>query len=96
MSKIRINGETKFSKEEITKGILNVIKGRLMTIKEEKMIIEKDLEHYRKKFDLNDDEFLHKFNNGELGDDEDFFIWKGSIEIVNNLLEEEKLLREAF
>jgi len=96
MSRIRIAGETSVDKEKITKGILSVISGRLMTIKQEIRNIDADLELYRKKYCLTDDDFLQQFSDGNLGDEEDYFIWQGSLEVKKRLIEEEELLREAF
>jgi len=96
MAKINIKGETTHPKDLITKGIMNIIKGRLMAIKEELIAIEKDLAELRRYYNLSDDEFLQKFNNGELGDDEDFFLWEGSLRLHDTLKTEENLLRDVL
>ena len=33
------------------------------------------LDHFEDKYNLTSDDFFEKFNNGELGDNEDFFEW---------------------
>ena len=96
MSKINIIGKTTHPKDQITKGILNIIKGRLMAIKEELTSIEKDLTQFREKYSLNDEDFLHKFKSGELGDNEDFFVWEGSLRLYEKLTAEETMLREVL
>ena len=85
MSKINIVGKTTYPKDQITKGIINIIKGRLMAIKEELISIEKDLTNFKSKYNFDENEFLQKFNGGELGDNEDFFIWEGSLKLYEKL-----------
>lgn len=95
VSKIDIIGKTTYPKDQITRGILNLIKGRLMAIKEELVSIEKDLTYFRGRYNLDDKEFLQKFNSGELGDHEDFFVWEGSLRLYEKLKDEESILREV-
>lgn len=96
MSKIRIEGNTTFPKEVITNELVNIINGRLMTIEEELRGIGKDLEEFRTSHGMEDTDFLLKFENGELGDDEDFFLWESSLELRDNLKDERKILKEAL
>ena len=44
---------------------------------------------------MNGNEFYKKFVRGELGDDMDFFEWKASSEIYNELRNEKRALIEA-
>jgi len=81
VAKINILGKTTHPKEQITEGIMNIIRGRLMAIKEEITSIEKDLSNFKSRYNLNDEDFLQKFNNGELGDNKDFFLWEGSLKL---------------
>ncbi len=96
MSKIRIVGLTSLSKEVIAEGVLNVVKGRLMVIKEELHNLKNDLARLEEKYGYSSDIFLQKFQNGELGDEEDFFVWQGSLNLLKGLHEEEQLLREVL
>ena len=96
MSKIQIEGDTVFSKEKITEQLLNLIKGRLSTIKKEITEIKTDLEQFHLKYSLTNDEFLNKFQEGILGDNNDYFVWKGSLELLHALIDEEKMLREVL
>ena len=96
MSKINIIGNTNHPKDQIAKGISNLIRGRLMAIKEELVAIENDLNNYKNKYNLNNEEFLQKFNDGELGDEEDFFIWEGSLRLHEKLKNEESILRDVL
>ena len=45
---------------------------------------------------LGEEEFLDKFNKGTLGDEEDYFVWEGTINIKRKLLEEQKMLSELI
>jgi hypothetical protein len=68
-----------------------------MTIKEEIRAVDADLKYFQKRYNLNDEEFLPRFQSGELGDEEeDFFAWEGSIKIREKFIEEETRLREAL
>ena len=96
MSRIRIEGVTTVSKELIARGVVNAVKGRLMAIKEEIQAIDKDMELLHKKYDLDDEEFLLKFGNGDLGDDEDFFLWESSLKLKKALVDEQAALSEAL
>ena len=58
--------------------------------------IENELSFFTKKYSLDEEEFLDKFNKGTLGDDEDYFVWEGSINIKRKLLEEQKMLSELI
>ena len=96
MSKVKITGETSSDKNKIEKTINDLIKGRLLTIKSELQSIDDDLNSFSLKYNMNRKEFLTKFDKGLLGDDEDFFTWKGNIKIKRALIEEQDLLREAL
>ncbi len=87
---------TSLSKEIIAEGVLNVVKGRLMAIKEEIRNVEQDITHFEEKFGYSSEEFLQKFTSGNLGDEEEFFVWQGSLNLLKSLHEEEKLLREVL
>ena len=67
-----------------------------MAIKEELISIEKDLTDFRSRYNLNDNDFLQKFNNGELGDNEDLFLWEGSLRLYEKLKMEESVLRDVL
>ncbi len=89
-------GETSIEKEKIEKQITELIKGRLRIIKRDLASIEGEINYFSKKYTLTNEDFLSKFEGGTLGDDEDYFIWKGVINMKNALLEEQTLLREAL
>ena len=96
MSKIEIKGDTKFSKELISEQLDTLVKDRLHLIKKQIKEVEQDLNYFRKKYKMSDSEFIEKFEAGELGDDEDFFIWKGSIKVLSGLNEEQAILQDVI
>lgn len=94
MSKIKIEGETKTEKAELEKKVVNLIKGRLIAIKDEIISIKEELRYYTKKYEITHEEFVEKFQNGDLGDDEEFFLWESELNMKNALLREQEELRE--
>lgn len=96
MSKIKIEGETKTEKAELEKKVVNLVKGRLIAIKKELESIKVDLDFLANKYSMTNDEFLKKFETGELGDDQDFFLWEGSVKMKNSFLKEQEELREIL
>ena len=96
MSKIEITGPTSLPKEILTNQLLELVQGRLMTIQEEKSEIIHDIELYQKKYGFSNDIFLEKWLMGQLGDDQDFFVWESSLNLLKKLDEEEVILREIL
>lgn len=65
-------------------------------------IVRRKLEKHREKLEVfeedegvSTEQFLEKFESGELGDDAKWFDWKFSAEAVNNLEQREEELEEA-
>lgn len=54
------------------------------------------MNYFEKKYDMKTDEFYGKFVSGALGDDMDFFEWKASKEISDELKEEKRVLIEVI
>ena len=96
MSKVKVVGDTSIDKRILEEVIADLIKERLVMIKKELLEIENELSFFTKKYSLDEEEFLDKFNKGTLGDDEDYFVWEGSINIKRKLLEEQKMLSELI
>ena len=96
MSKVKIIGETSIDKDILEAHITKLIKGRLMVIKTELTEINDELAYYTKRYQLANEEFLQKFNAGALGDEEDFFMWEGSLKVRRKLLEEQQMLSEII
>jgi len=93
---VKIEGVSDPKRPKIESAVLELVKGRLMTIKGDLTQIDKDLASFSKKYRMQDVEFIKKFDDGSVGDDEDFFVWKGSIKLRLSLLEERDLLREIL
>ena len=48
----------------------------------------------RKKGAVNSEEFIKKFNNGEMGDDSDFFEWYSYVDSYNRVEKRQRFLME--
>jgi hypothetical protein len=96
MSRIRIEGHTNHPKEIIERDVIKVVISRLAAIKEALKAIDADLEKLQKKYQISDEKFLDLFHKGNLGDDEDYFTWEGSLQIREQLLVEDAVLREVL
>ncbi|MFX1512169.1 MAG: hypothetical protein ACFFCQ_06255 [Promethearchaeota archaeon] len=94
MSKVKIIGETSIDKKKLEDNVVQLIKARLMSIKNELEEIDKDLIYFSRRYEMDSDEFIKKFNEGTIGDEEDYFIWEGSLKVRNKLLEEQRNLSE--
>ncbi|HMF32374.1 MAG TPA: hypothetical protein VKK79_13215 [Candidatus Lokiarchaeia archaeon] len=97
MSRLQIAGETSIAKDQILQTVLEAVKTRIMVIKEEIHAIDADLKYFHERYNFSDEDFLPMFQSGELGDEEeDFFVWEGSLNLWKKLLEEESRLREVL
>ena len=94
MSNIEFIGKSHYSKEVINQEIIGLVQGRLIFIKEEIKNLHTDIITFQKIYKKSNDVFLQEFQNGILGDDEDFFVWSSSIDILKELTEEEKILKD--
>lgn len=53
---------------------------------------ETELSNFEKEYQMSTGEFLHRFNSGELGDDEQWFDWLFAYEAVEHLKEQLSLV----
>lgn len=53
------------------------------------------LEEFEEEYDMGSEEFMEKFESGELGDDEDFFEWYAVYKSMKHWEEKTGKLREA-
>jgi len=60
-----------------------------MGIKEYK----KELEEYEERYKMTSEEFIRRYNNGELGDEEKWFDWLLAYKAFNHLIERERLIK---
>jgi len=49
---------------------------------------------FEQKYGMNSEEFYEKFEKGELGDQQDFFLWVSNLDIYKKLDREHTLLKE--
>ncbi len=96
MSKISIIGNVEYPKEQIIQLIIDLVKDRLFTIKDEIKTMKIDLNHFKSKYNLSNEKFQEKYSNENLGDEEDYFIWESSIKILEKLRNENQLLRAVL
>jgi tetrahydromethanopterin S-methyltransferase subunit G len=83
-------------KETIKEAVLRTVRSRIEEINQKLNDIYTNLRYFEKKYGMKTEEFYKKFLSGALGDDMDFFEWKASTEIYNELKEEKKVLVEAI
>ena len=55
--------------------------------------LKKELKKFEQKYGMVSSEFYQKFERGELGDRQDFFIWVSDMDIYTKLMNEYKLLK---
>ena len=70
-------------------------------IEQEIDMLEKEKEEYKREmvkfeeiYSLKSEEFIKKFNNGEMGDDLDFFEWYASVDSYNRVEKRQRFLME--
>ena len=83
-------------KETISGAVLRTVRSRIEEINQKLNDIYTNMRYFEKKYGMKTEEFYKKFVSGALGDDMDFFEWKASTEIYNELKEEKKVLVEAI
>ena len=75
--------------------VTRTLKTRIEEINRKSYDIYESMKYFEKKYGMKTEEFYRKFVRGELGDDMDFFEWKASSEIYNELRNEKRALIEA-
>lgn len=79
--------------EDLVKSVvLRTLKSRVEEINQKLNDISASIKYFEKKYAMKTKEFHTKFTSGTLGDDMDFFEWKASAELYNELKEEKKVL----
>ena len=56
-------------------------------------LVKREIEEFERKYSMNSDEFLKKFESGELGDEQDFFEWWGLLKGLKKLEENIKKIK---
>ena len=81
--------------ELVRNAVTRTLKSRIEQINQKSNDIYESMKYFEKKYGMKTEEFYNKFVKGELGDDMDFFEWKASSEIYNELRIEKRALIEA-
>lgn len=55
--------------------ILEALQRERALLRVKAKILKSRIEDFEKRFNMKSEEFLEKFESGELGDDEEFFLW---------------------
>jgi hypothetical protein len=87
---------TGFSKDLVEEAVTRTLKSRIEEINQKLNDTSESMKYFEKKYGMKTDEFYKKFVGGVLGDDMDFFEWKASSEIYNELNDVKKVLFEAI
>ena len=81
--------------ELVRDAVKRTLKSRIEEINQKSNDLYGSMKYFEKKYGMKTEEFYKKFVGGELGDDMDFFEWKASSEIYNELRNEKRALIEA-
>lgn len=87
---------TGISNDLVKNVVIRTLKTRVEEINQKLNDIYTSMKYFEKKYGMKTEEFYKKFLSGTLGDDMDYFEWKASAEIYNELKEEKKALIEAI
>ncbi len=87
---------TGISSDLVKDVVTRTLKFRVEEIKQKLTDIYENLNYFERKYGMKTAEFYTKFVSGALGDDMDFFEWKASKEIYDELKEEKRVLVEAI
>jgi len=81
---------------EVKNAVIKTVQHRIEEINRELVEIVKNLEYFERKHGLKTAKFYEKFLKGKLEDDMDFFEWKASKEIYDELRKQKDLLLKAI
>jgi wobble nucleotide-excising tRNase len=85
-----------FLKDSVKHVVIRTLMSKLEEINQKLNDINENMKYFEKKYGMQTEIFYQKFVNGALEDDIDFFEWKASYEICNELEEEKKMLLKAI
>lgn len=81
--------------EESSEVVKTTLLKEVNRLKEKINALNKHLLSYEKKFAYSSDEFIIKFDNGKLGDDQIFFEWHADLETRNRIINRLLLLEKV-
>jgi len=76
--------------------VIRTLRSRVEEINHKLKDIHNSMNYFERKYGMKTDEFYEKFVRGGLGDDMDFFEWKASKEISDELKGEKRVLTEII
>ncbi len=76
--------------------IAEVLERELKISKIKLKIYERKEKEFESKYKMDSSEFLKKFESGQLGDDEDFFVWWGYLKALRTLKERIAILESEL
>lgn len=83
-------------KGSVKEAVIRTLKSKIEEINQKLIDIYENTKYFEKKYGMRTEEFYEKFSAGEIGDDMDFFEWKASKEIYDDLNKEKVALLEAI
>ncbi len=69
------------------------LKRELSLLEAKANLLRKEIENFERKYQMNSDEFLARFESGELGDEQDFFEWWGLLTGLRKIEEKIRKIR---
>ena len=81
--------------EESSEVVKTTLQKEINRLKEKINSLEKHLSIYEEKFGYLSDQFIKKFDNGELGDDQAFFEWYADLKTRNRIMKRLSLLEKV-
>ena len=87
---------TAISKDLAKDVVIRTLRSRVEEINHKLKDIHVSISYFERKYGMKTDEFYEKFVSGVIGDDMDFFEWKASKEISDELKEEKRVLIEII
>lgn len=87
---------TQIPGSEVKNIVIKTLKSHIEDINQNLSEIRESMGYFERKYGIDTDEFYAKFTEGTMGDDMDFFEWKASKEIYEELKGEKKALLEAI
>lgn len=81
--------------EESSEVVIATIQKEIARLRKKIAALSQNLKNLEKQYDLSSEEFIKKFNNGELGDDEVFFEWYADIQTLKEIQKKLKLLEKV-
>jgi len=91
-----VKGTIIVSNDLVKDAVIRTLRSRIEEINQKLNDIYESMRYFERKYGMETEEFYKKFVSGALGDDMDFFEWKASAEIYDELKEEKKVLIEAI